>query len=39
LTEEIGNQEPHPPQDLIKWMKSKRSSSTDKKDERGVKMR
>jgi hypothetical protein len=31
LTEEIGNQETYPPQDLIKWMKKEMDSSQTKK--------
>jgi hypothetical protein len=35
LTEEIGNHEPYPPQDLIKWMKKDESINRQKRWERG----
>jgi hypothetical protein len=35
LNEEIGNQEPYPPQDLMKWMNKEESMNRQKRWERG----
>jgi ribonuclease HI len=35
LNEEIGNQEPYPPQDLMKWMKKEEFNNRQKRWERG----
>jgi post-segregation antitoxin (ccd killing protein) len=35
LDEEIGNQEPYPPQNLMKWMKKEEFNNRQKRSERG----